>query len=125
MAAVETLPDPQSEVFIAHLGGAITRVDPAATPFPQRRRRFVMNVHTRWSEAECDEACIAWARKLYSQTAAHAAGSVYVNFMPSDDDGRLTEAYGSNIDRLPQVKAKYDPKNLFRLNHNILADTLN
>ena len=129
LAAVGTLPDPQSEVFIAHLGGAMTRVNPASTPFPQRNRHFVMNVHTRWTDTSRDESCIAWARKLYDQTATHAAGSVYVNFMPSDDDGRMTEAYGSNIDRLRQIKAKYDSKNLFRLNHNILVenmvDTLN
>ncbi|MFK5998194.1 MAG: BBE domain-containing protein [Rhodobacterales bacterium] len=43
----------------------------------------------------------------------------YVNFMPSDDDGRMAEAYGPNMDKLGRIKAKYDPKNLFRLNHNI------
>ncbi|SFL63785.1 FAD/FMN-containing dehydrogenase [Loktanella salsilacus] len=119
LAAVAALPDPQSEIFIAHLGGAMTRVDPAATPFPQRKRHFVMNVHTRWSEAAKDKCCIGWARDLFNCTAQHAAGSVYVNFMPSDDDGRMSEAYGSNIDKLRRIKARYDPSNLFRLNHNI------
>ncbi len=119
LAAVTALPDPQSEVFIAHLGGAMTRVDPAATPFPQRKRHFVMNVHTRWSDPAKDKACVAWARDLFDRTAPHAAGSVYVNFMPSDDYGRMSEAYGHNIDKLRKIKAKYDPKNLFRLNHNI------
>ncbi len=119
LAAVATLPDPQSEIFIAHLGGAMTRIDPAATPFPQRKRHFVMNIHTRWSDPAQDKACIAWARDLFALTAPDAAGSVYVNFMPSDDDGRMSEAYGPNIDKLRGIKAKYDPKNLFRLNHNI------
>ncbi|MGV8989545.1 MAG: FAD-binding oxidoreductase [Cypionkella sp.] len=119
LAAVAALPDPQSEIFIAHLGGAMTRVDPAATPFPQRKRHFVMNVHTRWSDPAQDKSCIAWARDLFDRTAPHAAGSVYVNFMPSDDDGRMSEAYGPNIDKLGRIKAKYDPRNLFRLNHNI------
>ncbi|MFG6645570.1 BBE domain-containing protein, partial [Sulfitobacter sp. 1A09149] len=86
---------------------------------PQRKRHFVMNVHTRWSEAAKDKCCIGWARDLFNCTAQHAAGSVYVNFMPSDDDGRMSEAYGSNIDKLRRIKAKYDPSNLFRLNHNI------
>lgn len=119
MNAVANLPDPQSEIFVAHLGGAMTRADPAATPFPQRKRHFVMNVHTRWTDPARDTRCIAWARDLFDQTAPHAAGSVYVNFMPSDDDGRMPEAYGSNMDRLRGIKAKYDPGNLFRLNHNI------
>lgn len=121
LTAVATLPDPQSEIFIAHLGGAMTNVDPTATPFPQRKRHFVMNVHTRWSDPVQDETCIAWARDLSDRTAPHAAGSVYVNFMPSDEGGRMSEAYGPNIDRLRKIKTEYDPKNLFRLNHNIEA----
>ncbi len=118
LAAVAALPDPQSEIFIAHLGGAMTRIDAAATPFPQRKRHFVMNVHTRWSDPARDKPCIAWARDLFDQAAPHAAGSVYVNFMPSDD-GRMAEAYGPNIERLRKIKTIYDPKNQFRLNHNI------
>lgn len=118
LAAVAKLPDPQSEIFIAHLGGAMTRIDAAATPFPQRKRHFVMNVHTRWSDPAHDKGCIAWARDLFDQTAPHAAGSVYVNFMPSDD-GRMAEAYGPNIEKLRKIKGHYDPKNQFRLNHNI------
>jgi FAD/FMN-containing dehydrogenase len=119
LAAIATLPDPQSEVFIAHLGGAMTRVDPAATPFPQRNRHFIMNVHPRWSDPARDEICIAWARDLFDRTAQQAAGSVYVNFMPSDDDNRIAEVYGPNIEKLRVIKAKYDPENLFRLNYNI------
>lgn len=121
LSAAAELPDPQSEVFIAHLGGAMTRVAPEATPFPQRKRHFVMNVHTRWSDPAKDSECIAWARSLYADTAPHAAGSVYVNFLPSDDESRISEAYGANIEKLRSVKAKYDPKNLFRLNHNIVV----
>lgn len=121
LAAITALPDPQSEVFIAHIGGALTRIEPAATPFPQRKRHFVMNVHTRWTDSAKDPACIAWARNLFTQTAPFAAGSVYVNFLPSDDDDRMPEAYGSNIEKLRDIKTKYDPQNLFRLNHNIQA----
>jgi hypothetical protein len=51
--------------------------------------------------------------------APHSAGSVYVNFMPADESDRLGEAYGTNADRLAEVKAAWDPENLFRLNHNI------
>ena len=118
LAAVKALPDPQSEIFIAHLGGAMTRVNAEATQFPQRQRHFVMNVHTRWSDPAQDKKCISWARDLADRTAPASAGSVYVNFMPSDD-GRMAEAYGSNIEKLRQIKATYDPKNQFQLNHNI------
>ena len=118
LAAVAALPDPQSEIFIAHLGGAMARVDAAATPFPQRNRHFVMNVHTRWSDPALDKTCIDWARDLSDRTGPKSAGSVYVNFMPSDD-GRMAEAYGPNIEKLRRIKATYDPNNQFRLNHNL------
>lgn len=119
IAAVTELPDPQSEIFIAYLGGGLTRVGPAETPFPQRKAHFVMNVHTRWSDPAQDQTCIAWARGLFDRTAPHAAGSVYVNFLPEDDADRVSQAYGPNMDRLRTAKATYDPDNLFRMNHNI------
>lgn len=122
LGAVGTLPDPQCEVFIAHLGGAMARVANDATAFPQRDAHFTMNVHTRWSDPASDDACIGWARSLFDRTAEGSAGSVYVNFMPEDEEGRLGEAYGRNLDRLRRIKAAYDPANLFRLNHNILPN---
>ncbi|WP_343081617.1 FAD-binding oxidoreductase [Ostreiculturibacter nitratireducens] len=117
--AVRNVPDPACEVFIAHVGGAMARVASDATAYPQRSSHFIMNVHTRWEDASKDGACIAWARKLFDAAAPHSVGSVYVNFMPDDEAGRIPGAYGANMDRLAKVKAKYDPKNLFRLNHNI------
>ena len=117
--AVGQLPDPQCEVFIAHVGGAMARVGSDATAFPQRDSHFTMNVHTRWDDPAKDAACIGWARDLFEATAAEAAPSVYVNFMPEDEADRLAEAYGGNLERLREIKARYDPANLFRVNHNI------
>ncbi len=119
LEAIGTLPDPACEVFIAHVGGAMQRVSGDATAFPQRRAHFVMNVHTRWEDKAKDDRCIAWARDLFARTAPYSAGSVYVNFVPGDEPGRLAEAYGANMERLIAVKGKYDPRNLFRVNHNI------
>jgi FAD/FMN-containing dehydrogenase len=117
--AVRSLPDPQCEVFIGAVGGAAARVPADATPFPQRDAHFTMNVHTRWDDPAKDAECIAWARRLFDATAPHAAGSVYVNFIPDDEDDRLGGAYGDNLARLRRVKAEWDPQNRFRLNHNI------
>jgi hypothetical protein len=77
-----------------------------------------MNLHTRWREPAEDAACIAWARGFFEAMRPHSSG-VYVNFMPEDDAGRLGEAYGPNLARLAEVKAIYDPENLFRMNQNI------
>jgi FAD/FMN-containing dehydrogenase len=113
------LPTPECEVFIVHLGAAVNRVPVDATAYPHRDVEFVLNVHTRWSEPADDARCVAWARRLFDALAPHATGGVYVNFMPEDEAQRVHGAYGPNYSRLAQLKAKYDPGNLFRLNQNV------
>ncbi len=118
--AVGRLPGPESEVFIGNLGGAVNRVAADATAYPHRDVHFIMNVHTRWREPSQDQENIAWARKLFDAATPFATGGVYVNFMPGDEGNRVQSgAYGPNFARLAKLKAKYDPKNLFRLNQNI------
>jgi FAD/FMN-containing dehydrogenase len=119
LQAVRQLPGPECEVFIAHVGGAAGRVAADATAFPQRKTHFVMNVHARWQEASMDNACTGWARKLFDAAAPHSAGTAYVNFMPADEAGRVQAAYGSNYQRLAEIKRRYDPTNLFRMNQNV------
>jgi FAD/FMN-containing dehydrogenase len=117
--AVRTLPSPECEVFIAHVGGAMARVAAKATAWPNRDAHFIMNAHTRWRDKAQDSACVAWARQLFDATAPFAAGSVYVNFMPGDENDRIEKAYGTNYRRLAEIKRRYDPDNLFRMNQNI------
>jgi FAD/FMN-containing dehydrogenase len=115
---VENLPSPQSEIFIGQMGGATNRVAADATAYPHRDAEYIMNVHTRWTSAEQDEECVAWARELFDATAPFATGGVYVNFVSEDED-RVAAAYGENYARLAELKRKYDPTNLFRTNQNV------
>jgi FAD/FMN-containing dehydrogenase len=117
--AVRTLPSPECEVFIAHVGGAMARVAADATAWPNRDAHFIMNVHTRWRDKAQDSACVAWTRQLFEAVAPFASGSVYVNFMPDDESDRVEKAYGANYRRLAKIKHRYDPDNLFRMNQNI------
>jgi FAD/FMN-containing dehydrogenase len=118
--AVGKMPTPECEIFLGQLGGAVNRVPATATAYPHRDVNFVMNVHTRWSDASQDQACIGWARDFFDRMAPHATGGVYVNFMPEDEAQRVSQgAYGVNYERLARLKAKYDPSNLFRRNQNI------
>jgi FAD/FMN-containing dehydrogenase len=113
------LPSPQSEVFIGVVSGQANRIPKEATAYSQRDAKLVINVHSRWDKAEEDKKCISWARDFFNATAPFATGGVYVNFLTQDEAGRVSAAYGSNYDRLVQLKRKYDPGNLFRLNQNI------
>ncbi len=113
------LPSPQCEIFIASLGGATERPDPEETAYPHRDARFVMNVHGRWEDRADDARCIGWTREFITASAPFATGGVYVNFLTDDERDRIRTAYGTNYQRLAQVKRRYDPDNLFRMNQNI------
>lgn len=116
---VGRLPSPHCEIFVGHLGGAVNRVAEDATAYPHRSAEYVMNVHGRWETPGEDAAVIGWARALFDAVKPHALGSVYVNFMPEDESGRVAAAYGGNYDRLAQIKRQVDPDNLLRMNQNI------
>ncbi|HEX9107557.1 MAG TPA: FAD-binding oxidoreductase, partial [Longimicrobiales bacterium] len=114
-----TLPDPQTEIAFAQLGGAVARVPNDATAYSHREAGWALNVHGRWSDAGKDAECIGWARDLFQAAAPFATGAVYVNFLTQDEDARVQAAYGANYERLAQLKGQYDPDNLFRVNMNI------
>ncbi|HKQ98816.1 MAG TPA: BBE domain-containing protein, partial [Candidatus Polarisedimenticolia bacterium] len=113
------LPSPQCEIFIAALGGAVSKTDPASTAYVGRDAAFVMNVHGRWDAAADDKAGIAWSRAFFQATAPFASAGAYVNFMTADEGDRVASAYGVNYARLAKVKRAWDPENLFSMNQNI------
>ncbi|MFA9562567.1 MAG: BBE domain-containing protein, partial [Nitrospirota bacterium] len=115
----ETMPSDEIEVFIPHMEGAPSRVPENTTAYAHRKTPFVLNIHTRWRNASDDERCLAWARDFHRATEPFAQG-VYVNFLSDEGEDRVKEAYTQEVwDRLVQLKKKYDPNNLFRMNQNI------
>jgi FAD/FMN-containing dehydrogenase/SAM-dependent methyltransferase len=112
-----SLRSPISQVELLALGGAIARVDQQATAFPFRQARWLINIPATWRDAADDAHEIGWARTTYAAVKPFLTGGTYVNFMGDDDDA--AGAYGHTMERLQQVKATYDPDNVFRLNQNI------
>jgi FAD/FMN-containing dehydrogenase len=113
------LPSAETELAFAQLGGAINRVPADATAYPHRDAAFLINLHTRWRDPAEDAKCIAWARSVFDACAPFATGGTYVNFISEDDRDGGERAYLGNASRLAAIKAKYDPRNLFRVNQNI------
>ena len=113
------LPTLQTEIFLGLVSGAANRVPRRATAYAHRDAKLVLNVHGRWESPGDDHRCITWAREFFKATAPYASGGVYVNFLTQDESERTQAAYGSNFERLVQLKNKYDPRNLFRINQNI------
>jgi FAD/FMN-containing dehydrogenase len=109
---------------IHHMEGAFGRVNEEATPFPNRAARYWLNVYGYWQDASLDEERVAFVRGLARDVEPHASAGVYVNFMgrePGDDPHAAALAvFGpAKLARLVSLKGRYDPDNLFRLNHNI------
>ncbi|MNZ44470.1 6-hydroxy-D-nicotine oxidase [compost metagenome] len=113
------LPSLQCEIFIGTIGGQTARVAPEAMAYSSRDANYVMNVHGRWESAGEDERCIAWAREFFTKSQPFASSGAYINFLTQDETDRIAFAYGATYDRLVEIKKKYDPTNLFRMNQNI------
>lgn len=61
----------------------------------------------------------AWVRDYWEALHPHSAGGSYVNFMMDEGEARVRSTYRDNYARLAEVKARYDPNNLFRVNQNV------
>ena len=113
------LPSPQCEIFIASIAGAANRIAPGATAYYHRDAKFVLNVHGRWDEEKDDHRCIGWARDFFKASTPYASAGAYISFMTAEEGDRVALAYGSNYERLREIKKRYDPDNIFHLNQNI------
>ena len=101
------------------LGGAMSRVPVDATAFPHRNSRIMVNLAALYEKPEEKRIHEAWVSDFAAALQQSDLGA-YVNFLGEDGAERIRAAYpGSTWDRLRQVKSRYDPTNLFRLNQNI------
>ena len=101
------------------LGGAMARVPVDATAFAHRKSRIMVNVATLYEKLEEKATHETWAGD-FAAALRQSDGGAYVNFLGNEGDAQLRAAYpGSTLNRLADIKARYDPTNLFRLNHNI------
>jgi FAD/FMN-containing dehydrogenase len=112
---------PLSFVPIFVLGGEYERADPAASAFGGRRDiGYVINISGTSMTADGFAAEREWVRNYWSALVQHAPGvGSYVNFMTEYEADRVRNAYGDKFERLQQIKAAYDPDNIFHLNANI------
>jgi len=113
-------PTPMGALFLEHFHGAVTRIGETDTAFPHRAKGFNLLVLGEWLDAKDNDTCIAWVRDSYAATLPFMGTNRYVNYLADDERGDpVVAAYGPNYRRLQRVKAKYDPDNFFRINHNI------
>jgi FAD/FMN-containing dehydrogenase len=114
-------PTPQTLFALRHLGGAIAQMPEDATAYGNRRASYNLSLDATWIEASDDERAIAWTRQNWADLRARTGGGVYLNFagLGEENDLLARAGYGGNVERLREVKRRYDPDNLFRGNVNI------
>lgn len=113
-------PSTMSGIFIEHWHGAATRVAVADTPVPHREPGHNLLITSEWTDPATTEENIAWAQETFTVLKPHFTRGRYLNYLDADDaDDAVRASYGPNYARLAEVKRRYDPDNVFRLNHNI------
>jgi hypothetical protein len=101
----------------------LNRLSPDHSPAGNRDARYLLNIAGSWERPEEDEANIEWARQAWSDLRRFSTGGTYINFLTEDDGAERTEAaLGQALQRLAQIKTRWDPQNLFRTNRNIRPD---
>ena len=108
------------EVEIIGLGGAIGDVAEDATAFSNRQYQMWLNFAMSWDDPALDQEYMQRTRAIVADLKPWTGDGIYVNMLNLDEMDRVVEAYGQDkYARLGQIKATYDPSNLFRVNYNI------
>jgi FAD/FMN-containing dehydrogenase len=109
---------PLTASIIEWYGGAGSQAPASGTAFAQRGNIY-LNIMPQWMDPTESDSHIAWARSFFDAMKPVSSGAFQLNFLDQEADETVRAAFGQNYTRLVEVKRKYDPMNLFRMNQNI------
>jgi len=113
-------PSPMNAILFEHFHGAVTRIGVGDTAVPHREAGWNLLLPSVWIDPDDTAANIAWTRDTFAAAGEHLVSRRWLNYLGDDQgDDAIRAAYGPNYDRLVEVKRRYDPDNVFHLNHNI------
>jgi FAD/FMN-containing dehydrogenase len=114
-------PSPMTAMLLEHFHGAVTRVPVDATAVPHREPGHNFAITSVWTDPASTDENVEWTREAFEAMEPFLTGRRYVNYFSEDDTGEESAraAYGSNYARVAEVKAAYDPTNLFRQGANV------
>ncbi|MFL5935262.1 MAG: FAD-binding oxidoreductase [Gaiellaceae bacterium] len=114
------VPSSMTAILFEHFHGAVTRVGATETAVPHRDEGWNLLIPSVWLDRADSERNIAWTRDTFAALRPHFASGRWLNYLGDDQaDDAIRAAYGQNYDRLREIKRRYDPENVFHLNHNI------
>jgi FAD/FMN-containing dehydrogenase len=112
---------PHSAILLFPLQGALNTLAEEHSPVGNRDAAWVLNIAASWEQSRDDKNNIEWAQQAWQEMRRFSTGGTYINFLTEDEsEERIQAAYRNNYDQLVEVKTKWDPMNLFRINKNIV-----
>jgi FAD/FMN-containing dehydrogenase len=117
----DSVPSPMSAILLERFHGAVTRVAATDTAVPHRDEGWNLLLPSVWTDPSATDANIAWTRDTFAAMRPHFGSGRWLNYLGDDQgDDAVRAAYGPNYERLRTIKRRYDPDNVFHLNHNIV-----
>jgi hypothetical protein len=113
------IPTAFSTMHLYPINSAVHRVDAEATAFAHRNSTWAEVIVGVDPDPNTFEQANGWAQRYWEATRPDDSAGGYVNFMMEDGQDRIQATYGPNDQRLSQIKAEYDPQNVFHVNQNI------
>jgi FAD/FMN-containing dehydrogenase len=111
---------PHSAILIFPIDGALNELPEDHSAVGNRDAVGVLNIAASWEQPQDDQANIEWARNAWRDLRQFSTGGTYINFLTEEEgDDRTRAAYRTNYPRLAQLKAVWDPENVFHTNKNI------
>ncbi len=113
------LPTDLSSMHMYPINGAASRVSKDATAWNYRDSNYALVIVGIDPDSANKDKIVGWAQNYWQSLHPYSSGGAYVNFMMEEGEERIKATYGDNYARLEEIKAKYDPDNLFKVNQNI------
>jgi FAD/FMN-containing dehydrogenase len=117
--AAASITSPGSQILLRLMGGAVADVDDDATAFGGRGAEWMLTLAALWEDPIETERHVEWTRSSWEELLPTSTGGAYVNHLGEEGQERIRAAYGRKWDRLVDLKRRWDPDNVFRLNQNI------
>jgi FAD/FMN-containing dehydrogenase len=125
--AIDTIVDvgesrrsPRTASGIWQMGGALSRVAPEETAFGSREAAWLVDYNAAWSDPAEDKDHVDSTREAWARLNSVSDGGMYLHFGSAEPAEQVRAAYGDNYERLVEIKERWDPGNLFRMNQNIV-----
>ena len=117
---IARISSPTTQIIIFRHGGAVSRVPEDATAAGHRDAAYMAHPIAAWQDPADTERHIDWVGRFSEAMRPFTTGGVYLNFEPDEGEERVRAGYGAEkYARLVELKDKWDPENLFRVNQNI------